>query len=94
MVHSGLATAATSRSPGHTDKILNLKAYGMKEVLSDERFHPDFKGKSLSGGGIYVAQSGSLQVALERVLFEAVCEKLKVSRDSMKLVMPRTQTTC
>lgn len=41
-----------------------------------------------------MAQSGSLQVALERVLFEAVCVKLKVSRDSMKLVMPRTQTTC
>lgn len=46
----------------------------MKEVLSDERFHPDFKRKSLSGGGIYVAQSRSLQVALERVLFETVCE--------------------
>ena len=41
-----------------------------------------------------VVQSGSLQVALERVLFEVVCVKLKVSRDSMKLVMPRTQTTC
>lgn len=90
MVHNGLAIAATSRSPGHTDKILNLKAHGMEEVLGDERFHPDFKGKSLSGGGTHVAQSGSLQVALERVMFGAVCVKPMTSGDSMKLMMPGT----
>lgn len=73
MVHSGLAIAASSRSPGRTNKMFNLKAYGMLEVLNDKIFHTDFQGKSLWGGIIDVAQSGSSQVALERVMFAAVC---------------------